>query len=246
MLLYRDTTETDVTVGTSRVTAPPRTAANAPGASPASSSACGGPDWRAASEPMQYTKIAVGDRARDSEADYDEEDESAVCSSPRICAPSSLDSASSSLTEEKEALVERTGAAAAGDPADRLSNFFTSGMFLRLTILVAVTMQNTSYALVRRYSRGHLKERYSTSSALLVMELAKLLLSMWMVVFSGHASDVPSGNAISKYVWLIGHSWKMMVPAVICKSQAPTEPAGWTSTSACFRSAAALTLARLL
>ena len=150
------------------------------------------------------------------------------------------------LTEEKEALVERTGAAAAGDPADRLSNFFTSGMFLRLTILVAVTMQNTSYALVRRYSRGHLKERYSTSSALLVMELAKLLLSMWMVVFSGHASDVPSGNAISKYVWLIGHSWKMMVPAVICKSQAPTEPAGWTSTSACFRSAATLTLARLL
>ena len=180
---------------------------------------------------MQYSKISPVDRVvRDSEADYDEEDESAVCSSPRICAPASLDSAASSLTEEKEALVERTGPAPQGDPADRLSHFITSGMFLRLTILVAVTMQNTSYALVRRYSRGHLKERYSTSSALLVMELAKLLLSMWMVIFSGHASDVPSGSALSKYVWLIGHSWKMMVPAVICKP-CPTE-SGWPQRTA--------------
>merc|ERR1719460_498300 len=47
------------------------------------------------------------------------------------------------------------------------------------------------------------------------MELAKLLLSMWMVVFGGLESDVPSGTAISKYMYLIAHSWKMMVPAVI-------------------------------
>merc|ERR1719353_813471 len=36
-----------------------------------------------------------------------------------------------------------------------------------------------------------------------------------MVVFGGHASDVPSGSALSKYVFLIAHSWKMMVPAVV-------------------------------
>merc|ERR1719460_1090554 len=47
------------------------------------------------------------------------------------------------------------------------------------------------------------------------MELAKLLLSMWMVVFGGLESDVPSGTALSKFAYLIAHSWKMMVPAVI-------------------------------
>ena len=41
----------------------------------------------------------------------------------------------------------------------------------------AVTLQNAGYALVRRYSRGYLHEKYSASSALFVMEMAKLLLS---------------------------------------------------------------------
>ena len=182
---------------------------------------------------MQYSKVSAKEL---------DEEEAAPLSGARSPRGSGLAAAQQESATEKDSLVEKEAEA---EPAPR-SSFMSSGMFIRLTILVAVTMQNTSYALVRRYSRGHLKERYSTSSALLVMELAKLLLSMWMVVFSGHASDVPSGNAISKYVWLIGHSWKMMVPAVICKSQAPTEPAGWTSTSACFRSAAALTLARSL
>merc|ERR1719506_3150192 len=36
-----------------------------------------------------------------------------------------------------------------------------------------------------------------------------------MVVFGGLESDVPAGSAVSKYFFLIAHSWKMMVPAVI-------------------------------
>ena len=40
-----------------------------------------------------------------------------------------------------------------------------------------MTLQNAGYALVRRYSRGYLHEKYSASSALFVMEMAKLLLS---------------------------------------------------------------------
>ena len=48
---------------------------------------------------------------------------------------------------------------------------------LKLAILCAVTLQNAGYALVRRYSRGYLHEAYSASSALFVMEMAKLLLS---------------------------------------------------------------------
>lgn len=86
---------------------------------------------------------------------------------------------------------------------------------LKLVVLLAVTLQNTAYALARRYSRGHLRETYSTSSVLLVMEAVKLILSMGMIVYAGSPSDVPSGSALSKYVFLIRRSQKMMVPAVI-------------------------------
>ena len=127
---------------------------------------------------------------------------------------SEIDQESAASTSEKDALVAKP-TPTPPDAATNGASRFSSGMFLRLTILVAVTLQNTSYALVRRYSRGHLKERYSTSSALLVMEVAKLLLSMQQVACGGHESDVPDGSAMSKYVYLIGHSWKMMVPAVI-------------------------------
>ena len=63
---------------------------------------------------------------------------------------------------------------------------------LKLAILCAVTLQNAGYALVRRYSRGYLHEAYSASSALFVMEMAKLLLSAVYVVTSDAPSDVPN------------------------------------------------------
>jgi len=55
---------------------------------------------------------------------------------------------------------------------------FGEGAFgIKAVILGSVVVQNTAYALVRRYSRGSLRETYSTSSVLLVMEVAKMLLS---------------------------------------------------------------------
>ena len=130
----------------------------------------------------------------------------------RIATPQPMRRGQPSGARERTSSLPEAAPAAA---AEALQGFLSSGMFMRLTILVAVTLQNTSYALVRRYSRGFLKERYSTSSALLAMELVKLALSMHMVVFSGAESDVPAGSAVSKYIYLIAHSWKMMVPAVI-------------------------------
>ena len=147
---------------------------------------------------MKYAKVQTREPATPKE-EFDEEEPLSVTSRK-----------GGEGSSEQDTLVQRPAQESAATPV-----LSTTGTFLRLTILVSVTLQNTSYALVRRYSRGHLKERYSTSSALLVMEIAKLLLSMWMVVFSGLTSDVPSGGAISKYVWLIAHSWKMMVPAAI-------------------------------
>lgn len=49
---------------------------------------------------------------------------------------------------------------------------------IKTAILGSVVLQNTGYALVRRYSRAGLGEQYSTSSVLVVMEFAKLALSM--------------------------------------------------------------------
>lgn len=112
---------------------------------------------------------------------------------------------------ERQTLVAGSG----GSPRSAKPAGSKSSMLLKLTILVSVTLQNTGYALVRRYSRGHLKEKYSTSSALLLMEVAKLFVSMVMVVWGGQPSDVPAGGACSKFCYLISHSWKMMVPAVI-------------------------------
>ena len=86
---------------------------------------------------------------------------------------------------------------------------------LQLGILLAVMLQNSSYALLRAYSRGTLKETYSSSSVLLAMEVTKLVVSAYMVVTSSEPSDVPSGSPLSKYAHLLRRSLKMAVPAVI-------------------------------
>ena len=86
---------------------------------------------------------------------------------------------------------------------------------LQLGILLAVMLQNSSYALLRAYSRGTLKETYSSSSVLLAMEVTKLIVSAYMVVTSSEPSDVPSGPPLSKYAHLLRRSLKMAVPAII-------------------------------
>jgi len=108
---------------------------------------------------------------------------------------------------EKDALVTKAAAPAA---APKISS-----ARIKLIILISVTLQNTAYALVRRYSRGTLHETYSTSSVLLAMEIAKLILSAERIVNCGLPSDVPEGNPVSKYFFLLRHSSKMAVPAII-------------------------------
>ena len=108
--------------------------------------------------------------------------------------------------EEKNLLVAR--------PASPLQPA-PSHSWIKLVILISVTLQNTAYALIRRYSRHSLHETYSTSSVLLAMEVVKLLLSAERLVNCGLPSDVPSGSALSKYWFLLRTSQKMAVPAVI-------------------------------
>lgn len=89
---------------------------------------------------------------------------------------------------------------------------------MKILILVAVMLQNTAYALLRAYSRGTLKETWSTSSALLAMELAKLVLSSWQLHVSDAPTDVPRHLSMAgKWLHLLNlrSSAKMAVPALI-------------------------------
>jgi len=135
-----------------------------------------------------------------------------MCNAPRqqysqiLSQPEEPDDEEKAVSEQATLIQPQPSAAPADSPG--ISNF------MRMAILLAVTVQNTGYALVRRYSRGHLGERYSTSSVLLVMEVAKIALSAQQIAFGKHPSDVPDGSALSKYWFLIMHSWKMVVPAV--------------------------------
>jgi len=83
--------------------------------------------------------------------------------------------------EEGEQLVRPEGPEQRGPLAASLRSSLcciTKDMCgIKAVILGSVVIQNTTYALVRRYSRGSLRETYSTSSVLLVMEIAKMLLS---------------------------------------------------------------------
>ena len=123
------------------------------------------------------------------------------------------------MTERGDLVIERVVAAdrvaAIGTDVDPVMLEVFNNLYMSIAEQMGVTLQNTAYALARRYSRGHLRETYSTSSVLLVMELAKLWLSMGMIVYAGAPSDVPEGSAMSKYCFLIRHSQKMMVPAAV-------------------------------
>ncbi|EOD09521.1 hypothetical protein EMIHUDRAFT_96775 [Emiliania huxleyi CCMP1516] len=117
-------------------------------------------------------------------------------------------------------LAMRRAAPCNGVPSASTSvcqRFATAGSLggIRLLVLVGVVLQNTAYSLARRYSRGTLQEKYSASSALIVMELAKGALSCWKIAYSEAPSDVPAGPLLSKCAFLARHSMTMLVPAAI-------------------------------
>jgi len=86
--------------------------------------------------------------------------------------------------------------------------------------LVLLALQNSSYALLRRYSRGVIKETYSASSVLCVSELLKFVVSALLLETPGGGSHAGKRYA-SRFEDLIGAvsralqtSAPMIVPAV--------------------------------
>lgn len=61
--------------------------------------------------------------------------------------------------------------------------------FYRFLILALLCLSDGTYTVLRRYSRGVLKEQYAVNEVLLLGEIYKLLFSMWMISRSGRPSN---------------------------------------------------------
>lgn len=101
-----------------------------------------------------------------------------------------------------------------------LTSLFSHETYLYASVCALLTLQNSSYTLLRRYSSGVIMEEASSQSILAVGELLKLVFSFRMVLKlgtlqkeHGQAEVGHSGSAIAKR--LIVSSGPMAVPAVI-------------------------------
>lgn len=81
----------------------------------------------------------------------------------------------------------------------------------RLAVLLILCFQNSIYTVLRRYSQGVLRERYSKYEVLLVAEIIKIVFSAGMIISSSISTD--TGNNRLKY--LINKSFKMLFLALL-------------------------------
>jgi solute carrier family 35 (UDP-sugar transporter), member A1/2/3 len=93
---------------------------------------------------------------------------------------------------------------------DNTSSFFN----IKTIVLVSLCLQNAGYTLLRKYTTKF--EHVSSKEILLVSEVMKLLFSIYMIIYDidGGKSDAP-GSGLNKLIWLIQHSHKMLILALI-------------------------------
>ena len=85
---------------------------------------------------------------------------------------------------------------------------------IKTLVLTSVTIQNSAYTLLRRYSQGVLREPVRSAEVLIVGELLKLLASAWVTTHDNEATDA-QGTGAAKLVWLAANSAKMLVLAMM-------------------------------
>lgn len=83
------------------------------------------------------------------------------------------------------------------------------GLPLKYLVLVLLIAQNAAHTLLIRYSRGIRHDEYNISSVVVVVELVKMLLSMFMIYIEN-----PS-RALERFSDLTVHSRPMSIPALI-------------------------------
>ena len=96
----------------------------------------------------------------------------------------------------------------------KMTNFQYNMNGTKIAVLLILCLQNSIFTVLRRYSQGVLKERYSSYEVLLLGEVVKLVFSAFMI----HSSLVHSSSGqtiLSRLVYLSKKSLKMAVLALI-------------------------------
>jgi solute carrier family 35 (UDP-sugar transporter), member A1/2/3 len=90
----------------------------------------------------------------------------------------------------------------------------TNLLSIRTVILVALCLQNACYTLIRKYSTKY--EDVSSKEILIVSELIKIVFSVYMIMNESDSTKSDSqGEGINKLLWLLQHSSKMFILALI-------------------------------
>jgi solute carrier family 35 (UDP-sugar transporter), member A1/2/3 len=90
----------------------------------------------------------------------------------------------------------------------------TNLLSIRTVILVALCLQNACYTLIRKYSTKY--EDVSSKEILIVSELIKIVFSVYMIMNESDSTKSDSqGEGVNKLVWLLQHSGKMFILALI-------------------------------
>lgn len=91
-----------------------------------------------------------------------------------------------------------------------MSNNFS----LKTTILILLCLQNAFYTLVRKWSTKY--EDVSSKEILIVGELIKVVFAIYMTLTEDDSSKSDAqGQGLSKLIWLVKHSSKMLILAGI-------------------------------
>lgn len=101
------------------------------------------------------------------------------------------------------------------NPTKSESSHFTQTPIFRLAVLALLCMQNSGLALLTRYSRGILKEKYSATEVVFVGEIVKLLCSGYFVLKSTDDADLQLGHGFTKLFGILRHSQPIIILVVL-------------------------------
>lgn len=100
---------------------------------------------------------------------------------------------------------------------DKVSNSYSimsNNFSIKTVILILLCLQNACYTLVRKYSTKY--EDVSSKEILLVGEIIKVVFSIYVTLTDTDSSNSDAqGQGVSKLIWLVKHSGKMLILAGI-------------------------------
>lgn len=88
-------------------------------------------------------------------------------------------------------------------------NFFS----IKTIVLISLCLQNAGYTLLRKYTTKY--ENVSSKEILFVSEVMKLVISIYLIAHDTDSKSDAEGTGISRLIWLVKHSQKMLILAVI-------------------------------